>query len=610
MSFTHHSRLVNPRLGTFFGIFASALAGLVIMLLIFQQLGVSEGALRVVMLGGPLVLYAAIGIAAFTRDALEFFAAGRRVPAVYGGVSLAITAMGATGYVALTGMFFVVGYDALCIVLGGLSGFVVMAILLAPFFRKFGAFTIPSYLGRRFESRLLRVVSAGVLSVPLLLMLAAELRMGGMAAGWLLDKSTGPVVLMLGLASVAAIILGGMRSLTWVTVAQSITAILAIVVTIGIIGVLITNLPVPQLSHGPVVKAVGRLEQQLGMPTIYAASWTFEMPGEGFLALSKKFVDPFGSIGPSGFVVAVLTIMAGVASAPWLLPRVATAPGVYEARKSLGWATFFFGLVMLTLASGAVFMRELIMEMVAGPSAPIPEWLRTLVSLKLAEVDQSRAVLTPQSIALNRDTVLFSITVAHGLPTVLLHLVVTGAVAAALAAASAATVALGNIIAEDIVNGWAPEPAHGDLRLWLGRFAIGAAALVGLAIAILAPSDPLKLMLWSFALTGSAAFPVLILSIWWKRINAFGAVAGMAAGFGVALLAIIVGETHIINFDSPLAGVFGIPAAFIACIAASLATPAPSRHVLELVRDIRIPGGEILYDREMRLTRLKQRQRP
>src|SRR6478672_8112236 len=115
MSFTHHSRLVNPRLGTFFGIFASALAGLVIMLLIFQQLGVSEGALRIVMLGGPLVLYAAIGIAAFTRDALEFFAAGRRVPAVYGGVSLAITAMGATGYVALTGMFFVVGYDALCI---------------------------------------------------------------------------------------------------------------------------------------------------------------------------------------------------------------------------------------------------------------------------------------------------------------------------------------------------------------------------------------------------------------------------------------------------------------------------------------------------------------
>ena len=92
-------------------------------------------------------------------------------------------------------------------------------------------------------------------------------------------------------------------------------------------------------------------------------------------------------------MVAVLTIMAGVASAPWLLPRVATAPGVYEARKSLGWATFFFGLVMLTLASGAVFMRELIMEMVAGPSAPIPEWLRTLVSLKLAEVDQSRAVL-------------------------------------------------------------------------------------------------------------------------------------------------------------------------------------------------------------------------
>ena len=170
--------------------------------------------------------------------------------------------MGATGYVALTGMFFVVGYDALCIVLGGLSGFVVMAILLAPFSESSAHSQFQAISGAGLRAGCCAWCLPGVLSVPLLLMLAAELRMGGMAAGWLLDKSTGPVVLMLGLASVAAIILGGMRSLTWVTVAQSITAILAIVVTIGIIGVLITNLPVPQLSHGPVVKAVGRFDRR------------------------------------------------------------------------------------------------------------------------------------------------------------------------------------------------------------------------------------------------------------------------------------------------------------------------------------------------------------
>lgn len=610
MSFPHHSRLVNPRLGVFFGIFAAALAGLVVLLLIFQQLGAAEPALRLAMIAGPILLYAMIGAAAFTREALEFFASGRRVPAVYCGVGLALTAMGATGYAALTGVFFLVGYDALCLVIGGLAGFVVMAILLAPFFRKFGAFTIPSYLARRFDSRLLRIVSAGILSVPMLLILAAELRMGGAAAGWLLDTSPAPLVLLLTIALAASLIPGGLRSLTWVSVAQSITAILAVVITLGIIGVMVNNLPVPQLSHGPIVKSVARLEQSIGMPSIFATSWTFEIPGEGFQPLAKKFADPFGTIGPAGFVVAVMTMMAGVAGAPWLLPRVATAPGVYEARKSLGWATFFFGLVMLTLASGAVYMRELVMELLSGPSGPLPAWLQNLITLRLAEADQSSALLKPQSITFARDTVLYSVTVAHGLPTVLLHLVVAGVIAACLAAAGAAAVALGNILAEDVVNGLAPEPAQGDLRLWVGRAAIGGAAFAGLLVAAILPADPLKLMLWAFALTASASFPVLVLSIWWKRINAFGALAGLAAGFGVALLAIIVGEMHIVGFDSPLAAVFGIPAAVAAAIGASLTTPAPSRHVLELVRDIRIPGGEILYDREMRLARLKQRQRP
>ena len=125
---------------------------------------------------------------------------------------------------------------------------------------------------------------------------------------------------------------------------------------------------------------------------------------------------------------------------------------------------------------------------------------------------------------------------------------------------------------------------------------------------MLVPADPLSLLLWGLALSGSAAFPVLVLSVWWKRINGFGALAGMIAGFGVAVLAILAGEAAWLGVPAALAAVFGVPAGFTVAIAASRMGKAPERHVLELVRDMRLPGGETIHDRETRLLRLQQRQ--
>ncbi|HWK39046.1 MAG TPA: sodium:solute symporter, partial [Hyphomicrobium sp.] len=121
--------------------------------------------------------------------------------------------------------------------------------------------------------------------------------------------------------------------------------------------------------------------------------------------------------------------------------------------------------------------------------------------------------------------------------------------------------------------------------------------------------DPLRLMLWSLALSASTFFPVLVLSIWWKRMNAFGAIASMSCGFGVALLIILAAEAGIVGLDGALAGLFGLPAGVLGATLASITTPGPSRSMLELVREIRIPGGEVIYDREMRLLRLKNRER-
>lgn len=609
MTFMPRTRLVNPRLGTYFGIFASAFVGLVLMLAMLEQLGMAAGSVRLAMMVGPIALYAAIGLASLTRDPLEFYAAGRRVPPAYGGLGLALTALGSTGMVAIAGELFLVGFDALCIGIGALAGFVVMAVLLAPFIRKFGAYTIPSYLGRRFDSRLLRLTAAGVLSVPMLLMLSAELRVGASAAAALTGLGLAASTIVLAFVLAVTLAAGGVRGLTWTATAQGIAGLLALLVPVAIVGVSLTNFPLSQLSHGPTLRTLTRFEQLQGMPIILAPAWAFDLPGEGIQGIAKRFAQPFGSVGSAAFVAATLTIMAGVASAPWLLPRVAAAPGVYEARKSIGWATFFFGMVVLTLSAIAGFMRFYLMDLTGQAAAVEPTWLKTLAAMGLAGVDAPGGRLTAAGVGFARDGIIYSLPVAAGLPPIVSSLAYAGILAVALAAAGAAAVTLGNMLSEDVVNGLTWEIEGERARVEVGRLGLVVALLLGALIATVAPSDPLDLVLWALGLTGSAAFPVLVLSIWWKRLNALGAIAGVVCGFAVAVLTIIAGEARWIGVDGSLAGVLGIPAGLIGAIATSLLTPGPSRHVLELVRDIRVPGGEILYDREMRLARLKRRQR-
>ena len=608
MSLLSRSRLVNPRLGTYFGIFVSALLGLVLLLIIFEQLGTPDALLRWVMLIGPLLLYAAIAASVFTKDPIDFFVVGRRVPAGYTGLGIASSAMGATGIVAMTGVFFIIGFDALFIVIGGLAGFVLMAVMLAPYLRKFGMFTVPSYLGRRFDSRSVRILCAALIAVPMLLLLAAELRIGAFVAAWLVGQPQSLMVVLMTFCVVLGLVFGGMRSFTWTSSAQAIAAILALIVPVAVIAVMTTNFPLPQLTHGPLLRELVRNEVIHGVPIVEASSFAFMLPGDGMLPMAKRFTEPFGNVGPAAFVVAMLTVAAGVASAPWLLPRVTMTPGVYETRKSLGWATVFFSLVMLTVASVSVFMRHNVMDIVAAAgSTTIPGWLQQLTELGFAQIDTRSTRLVFASFSFWRDTVFLSLPIAAGLPNVFAYFAAAGAVAAALVAAGAVVGALGNVIAEDVINGLSWEPLPSEPRVWVARIAFGVVAILGGSMALVAPTDALSLLLTCLALTGSTLFPVLALSIWWKRMNAFGALAGLASGFGVAVVTMLAGSA--IGLDGALAGLLGIPASVLGTILASLATPAPTRSVLELVREMRVPGGEVIYDREMRLLRLQNRDR-
>lgn len=610
MATTHRTRLINPRLGAYFSIFASAFAALFLLLLILEQLGTSDSLVRASVLFVPLVLFVAIGTASLTRTPTEFFAAGRRVPAVYNGLVLAIAATGGTGLVVFTGLLFLNGFDAWCLFLGTTAGFVVMGVMVAPYMRKYGGYTVPSYLARRFSNRTLRIVSAAVFAVPMLLLLTAELHMAGYAMELLTGYTPGQTAMIIAATLSAVLVFGGMRAMSWVGTAQAMATILAIVVPAAMLGVMETNLPLAQFSYGPVLRGIGRMEFAQQIPAPELSVLAFDLADNALTDIKRRLATPHGSLGPLSFALLTLTAGLGIACAPWLLPRCGTTVGVYEARKSLGWTVFFLGVIMLTLSALAIFMRNFVMhELVGQVEATLPEWFRLLVGMGSASVNDTGGPLQLQDFAMNRDSVLFAVPLAAGFPAVVLYLTLAGAIAAALAAAAATVYALATILTEDIVHGlhWtSPEPAS---RVMTGRVLIAAVVALGLLFASLIDTDPLQLLLWALSISGAAAFPCIIMSIWWKRLSGSAAMASLLTGFVVSVSAILMGESWLIPLPGPLIGLAGFVPAVIVAVLVSLFGPAPDRQGHELVRDIRIPGGETIFDREQRLLRLQEQKR-
>jgi cation/acetate symporter len=607
MAFGARARMVNPRLGTYFSIFAALFTALFLLILIFEQLRLDEHLLKLVFFAGPIVIYAAIGLSVASNDTLNYFASGRRVPALYTGLLLATCSLGATFFVAGTGAFFFAGFDALVLMLGTLTGFVVMAIVLAPFYRKFGAFTVPSYLGRRFESRPLRIITAVVAAVPMLLVLSAELRMGAGVAGRLITASPNMIVALLALSVAVSTASGGMRSFTWVGIAQSIAVFLALLGVATTVSVIVTSLPIPQLANGPMVRSLVHNEVREGLQVVNVWPLAFQLPGEGLAALTKPYTQPFGTIGPLAFVLGTFAIATGISTAPWLLPRVAATPSVYEARKALGWATVFSGLAILTISSVAVFMRDFALDTVMSERlGPLPKWLFDAATAHLVAFDPSAARLGFDGLKFDRDGVLFALPVATGLPMAFTYVLIAGALAASLVTASATTVSLAAVLCEDVVQGLSWEPAPAQSRVWIMRGFVIIVAICGALLTIMAPTDPLQLVLWALSITGASLFPVMILSIWWKRLTSVGAITGVAMGFTAAALAIFLSESGALNVPSPIAGILGLPISLALALSTSLLRPVRTRHTLAVVRDIRVPGGEIIYDREMQRLQLRK----
>jgi cation/acetate symporter len=600
-------RRVNPRLGAYFGIFASAFIAVFLLGLIFAELGTEPRLLMFAALIAPLVLYAVFGVASATLQPTEYFTGGRRVPAVCNGAIIGIAAYGGVGIVSVTGLFYAHGFDAWALVTGIIAGLVLMGILVAPYFRKFGAFTVPSFLARRLESRAVRLTAATVFIVPILLVLVAELSLGVWVARQLTGSHERWMLAALVVTCVMSVIWGGVRGSSWSGTAQAIALVIAVVAVSGIAGLLFTYLPISQLSHGPVIQRIGAAEIAAGVPVVAQDAFAFRLASQGEVGIAERYAAPFTALGSVSFLLTTLTVMLGIAGAPWLVARCTTTPGVHAGRKSLSWAVFGVGFVAVSLSAVAVFQRELMLSNVVGQSVDtLPGWFKALIEAGLASANSNVPAIPATAVAIHRDIVLFALPEAAGLPHTLTLLAYAGALAAVLTAVNLTLMSLANILAEDVISGLRWSPPAAGIRLLVARVMVVATAILAAFCAMVVRTDPLQLVLWALCLSASTAFPAVGLAIWNKRLTALGAIAGMISGFATALVILIACALVVPSVPFVIAGVVGFAVATATAFAVSRVTMRPSRTAIEYIRDMRVPGGETIYDREMRLLRLKE----
>ncbi len=599
----------NPRLGTSFSIFTSAFASLVLMLIILEQLGLERSWISQLIIALPVLFYAGIGVMVRTASVEDFFVSGQRVPPLYNGFALSANLVSGAGLLGLIGSFFFIGYDALPIALGWCAGLGVMSVLFAPYLRKTGAYTLPGFFGIRFSSRFVRLGAALLLFPPVIVLLAAEFRVGQLVAGVFLDADP-QFLLQIGAALlVVAVAFGGMRSLTWTQCAQFIVVILGISVPLIAISVLLTNLPLPQLSFGNVLQETTQLEVGRGLLEGGVLPLGEALPTAEPMALTRPFAAIFQSLGVGDFLALTLCIMLGTAVLPAQVARASTPPTVSGVRKSFGWAALLVGFVVLTIPAYAAFAKFQVLSQLLGvPASQIPEWGNILSQLNLITLSANPLdpALGSAKVLFHRDSVALMLPIMNDFPFVMIGLVGAAALAAVLSAAGGQLVSLSTVLSNDVYYLF-NRSASPSRRLMVARLAMVGFAVAAVWVATNEDLDPLRMMIWAISLCAGTFFAPLAMAIWWRGLSGFGALCGMVAGFAVTAAVIassIKTGASWLGVDGLTAGIIGMPISFGAAFAGSLVSPKPDAATLEIVDELRIPSGETIH---ARLTRLAAR---
>ena len=514
---------LGRRIGGYLSIVTSIFVALVFLVLIFEQLGSEPQLLRIAMIAGAALAIAGIGLLTMTRQDWSYRTAERSIPGAFSSIGLTVSVIGATGLAGLTGSFFFLGFDALPYALGIMAGLLVSAVLIQPYVRKDGALSLASFAGRRFESRTLKLVAGIAISVVLMFMLAGELKLGvAIAAGRLgVDPRlvAGAFFVMLAMT----VVTGGSRSVAWTGAASGILALLAIVVPVTLVSLVLTNLPLPQLSYGVIAQELVTLEASNGLKSLSDPALLPVVVPAGPASLTKPYFDLFAAQSSIAMTLVVLAIAAGFAAHPLIAQRSSTAASVLTVRRTMAWSAFIAALILLTLPAIAVFARTIVMTALPGQTLDqVPAWLDSFAATGWWTYDTQASRLSIAGIGIGRDSVILMLPMVAGLPEAFVDLALVGLLAATLTAASAQVHALSATLGEDVLLAWRDEWSAENLRLVLLRGLSLTVAGLGCWMALSVRADPFALYLWGLAILGPSLLAPIVMSVWWKRIECLG----------------------------------------------------------------------------------------
>jgi len=576
-------------LGKIYGGYAGGFIGFVIILAILEQMGVSNTIIGYLFVFLTIGVYAYIGILSRTMDISEYYVAGRVVPAFYNGMATGADWMSAASFISMAGGLYLAGYANLGYVLGWTGGYVLVGVLLAPYLRKFGQFTVPDFLGTRYEGNAARLCGVVVLFCASFTYIVAQAFGIGIITSRFLGIPFEAAIFVGLLGILVCSMLGGMRAVTWTQVAQYIILIIAYLVPVIWLSTEKYGIPIPELTYGQALSQIADLEKQLGVVRPHAAAFVNNM-------------GQFSWVEFNNFWALILCLMVGTASLPHILMRYFTTPNVRQARESVGWSIFFIFLLYFTAPAYAAFAKlEVYQNVIGQPIASLPAWVQNwsqvggLLTIRDANSD---GILQLAEFVINQDIIVLSMPEIAGLPYVVAGLVAAGGLAAALSTADGLLLAIANALSHDVYYKVINPNATTARRLIIARVLLVLVAIIAAAVASTRPSGIIQMVAWAFSLAAAGLFAPLVLGIWWKRTTRAGAIAGMVSGFAVCLYYLIATQ----YFAMPLwfgirnisCALFGLPVAFIVTWAVSMVTTPPSKEMQDFVDSIRTPTGAVL----------------
>jgi len=550
-----------------------------------------------ILVGLSFALY--IGVAILTRagSTREFYVAGGRVHPILNGMATAADWMSAASFISMAGLIAFMGRDGSVYLLGWTGGYVLLALLLAPYLRKFGKFTVPDFVGDRYYSQTARFVAVLCAIFVSFTYVAGQMRGVGIVFSRFLEIDIVPGVLIgMGIVFFYAV-LGGMRGITYTQVAQYCVLIFAYLVPAIFISLLMTGNVIPQIGFGStLVDGTGEylLDKLDGLSTDL-----------GFMAYTigqKSTIDVFA-------ITAAL--MIGTAGLPHVIVRFYTVPRMKDARTSAGWALVFIALLYTSAPAVAAFARTNLLTTITDlPYLEVPEWFKNWEQTGLIEFEDKNNDGTIQYVGpssdieneliIDQDIMVLANPEIANLPGWVIGLVAAGGLAAALSTAAGLLLVISTSVARDLLKkGFMPDISE-KRELLTARITAGVAVIIAGYFGIDPPGFVAQVVAFAFGLAAASFFPVIILGIFTKWMNKYGAISGMISG-----IMFTAGYIIFFKFISPELnsseywlwgispegiGTVGMVCNFVVAITVSKFTPPPPASIHAIVDRIRTPG--------------------